>query len=341
MTHEDLLVLTRSDVARCIDQLDPVAVVARALDEHRRGDTTLPPEGYLPWSNSSDAYCRSLAMLGALTGTAGPRYGLKVINAATSNPELGIERAGGLMMMFDPETARPRILADASLISSTRTASYTVLSILHLGPREPVSVSLLGCGTQARRHLQLFERYLPSIRRANVFDILPARARQLAEWAATALEIEVVVAPTPRACVASSGLLLTATVSDEPYIPGSWFAEPTMVAHVSLDDLLPEVFKDAQAVYVDDLQLVTDNPRRILGALIASGAVSADASGPGARVQGTLAEVMAGTVPAQRPTYGHVVSNPFGMAILDVALAAEVWRAADADSLGHRWDLSQ
>ncbi len=103
---------------------------------------------------------------------------------------------------------------------------------------------------------------------------------------------------------------------------------------------LPFTVLPEQAVFVDDVDLVRDNPRRILGDLMARGRVvpPGDTSGTVA-LSGTLGEVLTGTVAATRPGDGTVVSNPFGMAVLDVGLLSEVaYQAADAD-LGTPLDL--
>jgi len=83
---------------------------------------------------------------------------------------------------------------------------------------------------------------------------------------------------------------------------------------------------EAEAVFVDDAALVRDNPRRILGRLMAEGKIH--------ETVGTLGEVLVGTRQAVRPQDGVVVSNPFGMSILDIALLARVARTAEEAELG-------
>lgn len=340
MTSADLMrVLDRTAVRRCLEAIDPVSVVARTLVAHAKKQTVLPAEGYLSWENSVGAYSRSLAMLGALPASSPPLYGLKVVNAATSNPSLGIERAGGMMMLFDPETARPRVLAEAGLVSALRTAAYTVLSVQRLGPEQVPAVSVLGCGTLARVHLRLLARYLPELRTVHVYDVVPERAAALVAWAREELpDLTVLAVRGPRECVAASRVLLTVTVSNEPYIDASWFEGPGMVAHVSLDDVDRSVFEAAQSIVVDDIELVVDNPRRILGGLVSDGVV-APGPGDGSCIAGTLGDVLSGRLGVVRPDQGLVVSNPFGMAILDVALLGEVDRVAQPADAGFALDL--
>jgi len=53
-----------------------------------------------------------------------------------------------------------------------------------------------------------------------------------------------------------------------------------------------------------------------------------------------LGEVLCGALEAVRPTDGRVVSNPFGMSILDLALLQRVTQVAQANSAGFLIDLT-
>ncbi|WP_063784291.1 hypothetical protein [Streptomyces sp. SBT349] len=332
---EKVRVLDRAQVRRCAARLDPVEVTEDILRRHARGQVMLPAEGYMAWNNSEGAYSRSIAMLGALTGPE-PAYGIKLINAAVSNPSKGMERAGGMSILFDPETARPYLLAEAGYVSALRTSSYTVASLRHLGPETFDAVSIIGCGALARSHLALIARYFPDVGRAHVHDIVPERAAAFTEWAAAHVpSVTVRTEPSARSCAAASQVVITLTVSDRPYASHDWFRPGTFVAHVSLDDLREDVFVKAERLWVDDLGLIEENPRRILGRLLQERVVVAADGG----ITGSLGEVLTGEVPASRPTCGVVVSNPFGMSILDVGMVDAIGRTAEADGIGTRIDL--
>ncbi|MGD0559106.1 MAG: ornithine cyclodeaminase [Streptosporangiaceae bacterium] len=341
MPEPELCVLDRGMIEQCVAAFDPLDVVASVLQSHANSDTVLPAEAYMEWSNRSNAYCRSLAMPGGLLADGEPVYGMKVINAAVSNPAIGLDRAGGIVMLFDPETARPRLLADAGYLSALRTAAYSLLSLRHLGPPVCESASVIGCGYLAKEHLRLLARVHPGISTAHVYDLDPRRAAALAAWAEQHIPtIQVVQCGTARAAVEASTLLFTLTTSQQPYIEPDWFQEGSFVAHVSLDDLTEDVFLGAEAIYVDDVVLVRDNPRRILGRLMTERKIGEPGSpDPGCRITGTLAEVLTGHREAIRPSTGVVVSNPFGMSILDIGLLEKVARGADTAGLGRRLEL--
>jgi ornithine cyclodeaminase len=342
MAGLQMRLLDRADVRVCLASVDPVGVVEQVLRRHAEGRTELPAEGYLGWQNRDGASCRSLAMLGGLTGglsgTAEPVLGIKVINAAVSNPRRGLERAGGIGMVFDPLTARPLMLAEVALISAVRTAAYTVLSVRHIGPQRWSRLGLLGTGTQARTHLDLLAADNPGLTQVRVHDIDPSRAAAFAALAeARHPAVRVGVCDTPRAVTADSEVVVTVTTSEEPYLEPEDLRPGSLVAHVSLDDVGPRVFATAEAVYVDDVGLVRENSRRILGALMTDGRIvpPSAAAEPFARpLTGTLGEVLLDPTRARRPTSGVVVSNPFGMSVLDVGLLHAVRRQAERTGCG-------
>lgn len=348
---EDLLFLDRATLLACAADVDVCETIARALRHHAEGAVHIPAEGYLPWSNDEGAYCRSLAMLGALEPKGGtPVRGVKLINAATSNPGLGMERAAGISLLFDHHTARPVVIAEAGWLSAARTAAYTMVSLRHLGPTRWDSLGVIGCGTLARLHLELLADAFPQARTVHLYDRDPARAELLARWVArNCPQLRAAVAPSARACVGASPVVVTTTTADTGYLPAAWLEPGTFVAHVSLADLLPDAFLTAEALFVDDVDLVVENPRRVLGALVRDGLVGASGdaapaagdsrAAPERVLNGTLGQVLTGQAEAVRPGDGHVISNPFGMAILDVALLDAVHRVAVDRELGQRLRL--
>ncbi len=183
MPAESIRFLRRGEVRACLAKLDAGEVVTETLRQHALGRTRLPSEGYLGWTDSAGAANRSIAMLGAVPVTGGTAYGLKLINASLGNPGRGLERAGGVGVLFDPETARPALIAEAGLLSAVRTAAYTVVSLRELGPPEFDAVSLIGAGTLAAAHLDALVAAFPELRRCRLYDLDPARAEH---WAAEA-----------------------------------------------------------------------------------------------------------------------------------------------------------
>ena len=330
-----LRVLTHDDVAHALSRVDPVAVVADTLAAHARGDTTLPDEAYLPWHTEGGAFARSLALPGAVWGER-PAIGLKIINSSLENPERGLPRAEGLTFLFDRATARPVAMMPAAAISATRTAACTALSVRLLAAPGVERVAILGAGALAAKHLELLATELPGASYV-AHDLFPERAKALGHP----------VAETAREAVEGAGLVVCTTTTTEGYIAMDWLAPGALIAHVSLDDVLPEVVLGADLLVVDDWDLVAADDRRIVGRMWRTGEVTGPrgerfdpaAGGEGRAVDTTLADLVAGTHPGRARPEDVVLSNPFGMGVLDVALAARVLDDAVAEGRGTELSL--
>lgn len=337
-TEPPLRVLSTADVADALDRVDPVAVVRDTLMLHSRGETTLPDEAYLPWHTEDGAFARSLALPGAVWGER-PAIGLKVINSSLENPERGLPRAQGLTLLFDRATARPVAMMPAAAVSATRTAACTVLSARLLAAPGVERVAVLGCGALAQTHLDLLAAELPGASFV-LHDLVGERA------AALGRERGHEAAASAREAVEGAGLVVCTTTVTEGYIGMDWLAPGALVAHVSLDDVLPEVVLGADLVVVDDWGLVAADDRRLVGRMWREGRVTGpqgerfeDVGGRGGdtdgrRIDATLADLVTGAHPGRAADTDVVLSNPFGMGVLDVALAAAVLDLAVEDDRG-------
>lgn len=332
-----VLMISRDEVARCLRLLDPAAIVREALIEHHAGRTVLPAEAYLRWDNDQGAYTRSIAMPGGIVRDGESAYGMKIINASVSNPAAGLERAGGVGLCFDPQTARISAIIEIGLISSVRTAAVSLVGVQAAGHGDATALAVLGCGTQGGTHLFLLADRLPNLRRVALHDADPAAAAALAGRVRRHRPgIEVAVLPDARAAMRDADLVVTATTADDGYLPPDWIMPGAAVVNVSLADLTADALLQAGRLYVDDVELVEQNPRRPLGRLMQQGLVTAPGStGSGRPIDATIGALAAGAaLAAPLPPTSYTVINPFGMGVLDVALLDAIRRAATGLDLG-------
>lgn len=347
----DVLYLSRQDVVRSLAEVDLVGTVAQTLEAHAKGATLLPEEAYMGWDTSQGFSARCLAMPGGIEFPDRKVLGLKVINASLGNISQGLPRSQGFTMIFDPETSRPLVIMEAAYISSLRTAAVTVVTAQRLGAPGASTVALIGCGTLAKAHLALLPQGLPGIDKIRLFDMDPSRAEELAKALREDSDFErfdVKVAEDVRDCVRDADLVVPVTTVTEGYLPFEWLRPGAVVAHVSLDDVLPDVVTGADLVLVDDWSLVSHDDRRLLGRMYRQGTLLApDGSSfpdrtpdrTARQVDGTLGEVLIGSREGRRKDSDIILSNPFGMSILDVAVAGEVHRMALATGIGQRLDI--
>ncbi|MEV0395256.1 ornithine cyclodeaminase [Polymorphospora rubra] len=344
--NDGFLYLTEADVMGALVGVDTVDVIAAVHRKHAQGHTTLPPESYLRWTTPSGASARSLALAGHLDGHV-PEMGVKVINGSMSNPGNGLPRASGVTLLFDPETARIRCVMEGARISSVRTAANSVLAFRTFAAPAADAMAVIGAGVIGAAHLDVALASLPGLRRIYLHDAVRERAQRiLADRAAaiTAADVRCSVVDTPEEAVRRSDWVAAATTTAEPYVFWDWLRPRAVVSNVGLDDVHHEVYERATTLLVDDWGLVSADEFRTLGHLHRSGVVAAPGApldGASRRVDAELGNVLTpetaaeGIVPGRGAAVeGVVLFNPFGMAVCDVALAAEVERLARRLGLG-------
>jgi N-[(2S)-2-amino-2-carboxyethyl]-L-glutamate dehydrogenase len=342
---DSMYYLSRAEVIKACTGIDVLAVVADALRQHTAGTTILPAEAYLGWQASNGTPARSLAMPGGLRTGDRLTLGVKVINGCLSNPDRGLARAEGLILLFDAETAWPTAIMEAAYISALRTAAVTAITAQRLARPDLARLAIIGCGTLARAHLELLLRVLPQLEQISVYDISPQRREQLAGEVRSrhpSGHPAITQAGTPRDCVRGADLIVTTTTTTTGYLAYDWLSPGALIAHVSLDDVLPEVVQRARLLLVDDWNLVSQDSRRLLGRLYRTGRLRSVSGGyypgctpdPAARaVDATLGDILLGNHPGRKSPDDIVLSNPFGMSVLDIAVAHAVLAAAPRSSV--------
>ena len=334
MPADSILYLSGREVAQALKAVDPVEAVAEALAAHARGETVLPAEAYLAWSNSGETL-RSLSMPGLVEGYAG----VKLINANPANPARGLPRASGLTLLFEVETGRPLCIMEAARISCVRTAAVTALSADVLGAPPIERVAILGAGALARCHLELLPKRLPELREIRLYDHAPERAAALAAAVAAAL-----VCDSAEQAIRGARLVVPVTTATSGYIRHEWLEPGALLVNISLDDPLPETVLRADKLFVDDWSLVAADEQRLLGRMRRAGQIrgrnehDAVARGAARPIDGELGELIIGMQQGRSQPHEIILVNPFGLAIEDIAVARRVYERAIELRLGTALD---
>lgn len=332
MPAETILYLSEREVARALESVNVVATVAAALAAHGHRETTLPAEAYLAWANAGEPL-RSLSMPGLVDGCPG----VKIINANPANPRRGLPRASGLLVLFDPATARPTCILEAARISCLRTAAVTALAAQLLGAHPIERIALIGAGALARCHLELLPSRLPELREIRLYDLDPRRAATLAGGAADG---RVIVCDTAEGAIRGAQLVVPLTTTISGYIAYDWLEPGTLLVNISLDDPLPEIILRADKLFVDDWTLVAHDERRLLGRMLRAGQIRGPNTATDERraIAGELGELLSGKRQGRTGSEEIIVVNPFGLAIEDLAVAQQVHRRALEQGVGTTLD---
>ena len=338
VSDQGILYLCKKEVEAICRAIDSVSVMRDLFMLHGAGKTILPDEAYLAWTNANGEEVRSLNMPGCVFGR-GAVAGTKIINSNPFNVLRGLPRASGLTVLYDSFSTRITCVMEAAHLSSLRTASVTCLAVELLSIKNIESIAVIGAGVLARAHVYLLARRLPGLRHILLFDLKRERAeelsRDLQSLMVPGLEIEVV--SSAEAAIRQAQLIVPVTTVTSGYIQFDWLQPGALLSNVSLDDPRPEVVLKAHKVIVDDWNLVKTDKRRLIGRMYCEGSVigpDSSSSNGARRIDAQLGEIVAGTRAGRTSDDEIILFNPFGLAIEDVALAAEVYRVAKELGVG-------
>src|SRR5437764_13663130 len=111
----------------------------------------------------------------------GNRFAAKVNGNFPGNPERhGLPTIQGLTVLADAERGTPLAVLDSMEITAMRTAAASAVAAKYLARREASTITIIGCGTQARAQLEAIRRVRP-ISRVFAVDVDRAKAEARGE----------------------------------------------------------------------------------------------------------------------------------------------------------------
>ncbi|WP_405471660.1 2,3-diaminopropionate biosynthesis protein SbnB [Streptomyces canus] len=327
-----MLILRRTDVTDVLSgrETEIIELVADTYRLHDEGRTSLPHSTFLRFPEEHHARDRIIG-LPAYRGGRRPAAGMKWIASFPGNVAAGTERASAAIVLNSLDHGRPVALVEGAVVSAKRTAASAALAAAELtAARPPASVLLVGCGVINLEILRFLAAALPGLTEAALYDTDPVRAEEFAarcQEAAPAVKAHAVT--DLAAALGEHRLVSLATTAATPHLDLAACGPDTTVLHVSLRDLTAETILGAVNV-VDD----TDHVCRERTSLDLAQRIAGDRD----FVAAEIGALLRGRVTLQRTPERPVVYSPFGLGVLDIALAEYVREEAERRGLGVRVD---
>lgn len=334
--NKALLYLNRTDVAQAGgDHSDVyVAALSEALTAHAKQDFVQPLKPYLRAQGKEGHIADRIIAMPSHIGGQDPVSGIKWIGSKHDNPvKRQLERASGVIILNDPETNYPIAVMEASLISSMRTAAVSVIAAQHLAKEGFTDLTIIGCGLIGDRQLQSMLEQFDHIQQVYVYDQFPeASDKFVSKWAAAYPDVNFVQASTAREAVEHAEVLITCTVTDQPYIEYEWLQKGVFISNISIMDIQKEVFVQADKVIVDDWSQA-NREKKTLNQLVLEGRFSEDA------LHAELGQLLTGDKPGREHDDEIILLNPMGMAIEDISSAYHIYKRAQQQQIGTTLNL--
>lgn len=299
--------------------------VRRAYEVHAASESSLPHSTFLRFPESPAN--RIIALPAYLGGHFGVT-GIKWVSSFPGNLRKGLNRASAVVILNSTETGMPEAMIEGSIISAKRTAASAALAAQVLKNGKPItSVSLIGCGLINFEVVRFLVSLCPEIESLVVFDLDTERAeffRQNCQNLSDRLKVS--TRATIDEALAASPVISIATTAATPHIKDFQMVAPgSIILHVSLRDIAPELILSCDNV-VDDLDHVCRAQTSIH--------LAEQLTGDRSFTRCSLGDILTGQSPVRVDDERITVFSPFGLGILDIALAQYVCQLARQHDYG-------
>jgi 2,3-diaminopropionate biosynthesis protein SbnB len=292
-------------------------IVEAAYRLHGQGATVNPDSYFLRFPDRPSS--RIIALPASIKGEVDV-HGIKWISSFPENVTAGIPRASAVLILNDPATGYPFACLESSIISAARTAASAAMAAARLSEGRgilPSRVGFVGAGMIARYIHTYLTRNGLEFEELAVHDLSTDHAEGFRGYLRRAQVPAEAITIYNRAedLIRSCDLIVFATVASEPHVHDpAWFAHHPLVLHISLRDLSPEIILGSYNV-VDDIEhcLKADTSPHL----------AEQQAGNRSFVGGTVYDILAALTipPPDRP----VIFSPFGLGVLDLAVAKYVY----------------
>ncbi len=322
------LLLSRSDVERCLEVSEVVALVERVFEEHTKGEIAMPPKvsldmsafGIPSWMNAMPAYDHFIGV-----------HGLKWIGGFADNASTAeLPYLMGTLLLNDPRTGMTTAMMDATRITSMRTGASAAVAARHLARSDSAVATVIGCGVQGVDSLRCLHHVF-KLEEVRAVDLEQDARRAFLEEAA-ALGINGRAVEDIREAVADADIIVMATTANEPLVMWDWLNPGAFIADLgSYQELSDEVVMRADKRVVD--HRAQAEHRGELARLFRGRRITQE------DVYAELGEIVVGTVPGREADAEIIVAALIGMASEDVAVGNAVVQRARTLELGQCFDF--
>ncbi|MDX8458457.1 ornithine cyclodeaminase family protein [Mesorhizobium humile] len=303
----DRLAISTSDV---VDEIE------RQISGQRRGEVWCAPKAVV--RPGDDRYI--MATLGVATE---PRVlATKSLVVNPRNAERGLATLNSIVTLLDAETGLPLAVVDGNWVTEKRTAGLSAVAARRLARAGSTSVAFIGCGVQARGHLEVLADLFPlqeirAFSRGKASRDAFCRMAEMRGLTATSCD-------TAKAAVEAADIVVTTVTlvpEPAPFLDARWLKAGVFVTMTDLAlPWLPESMAAFDRIVIDDL------------------AQEAQMSKPMVKpelIVGDLTGLVGGDVPGRQSAAERTAFAFRGIAVGDLAIAGLAFlRAKSVGALG-------
>jgi ornithine cyclodeaminase/alanine dehydrogenase-like protein (mu-crystallin family) len=250
-------------------------------------------------------------------------YTVKVNAKTAANPAAGLPFLRGTILLIERDTGALRAIVESALVTAMRTAAAGALGVTALARAGASKVALFGAGVQGTWHLGAL-RAIGRLDEARIFDVVRARADELAGELERSLGISARAVGSPRDACAGADVVVAATPSHVPILDERLIEPGMHVSAFGADEpgkveLATTLIRRATVVVDDRALALTDGA---LNVAAMTGEID------GGAIHAELGEVLAGRKPGRQRDDEITIFGAVGLAWQDLVAAELCYRAA-------------
>lgn len=298
-----------------------IDILEGAFRAKAAGEVTMPPKIF--FHRGGPRFYSSMVCASPALGYAGCKWQ----SGDPANPDIGLPYIQGLYILTEDATGRMCAVMDAEWITGRRTAAASGLVVRLLAKASDRTLGILGCGLQARAHLEAVHAVRPQFGECLCYDTVPERReRFIAEMTGKFGFGSIVGMNSPEAVARNSDVLVTGGPIQKdrrPVILPDWIGAGTLVVTIDYDSYVTD-----EAIRAMDLVL-TDDYGQIEDARLNEGKFPAVD-----RVASTVADLVAHGKGARTSDRQRILVFNLGIALEDLATAVEALNRAERSGVG-------
>jgi ornithine cyclodeaminase/alanine dehydrogenase len=231
------------------------------------------------------------------------------------NYERGLPLINGVITLLDSDTGRPLVVMDANWVTAKRTAGLSAVAAKHMARPGSTSIAFIGCGVEARNHLEAFACLFP-LREIRAFGRGQPNRDALCRFAETR-GLRAIASETARDAISSADIVVTSvTYSTEfkPFIDARWMKTGAFATMIDLGiPFYPESIPAFERVFVDDLEQEKKMSKPMVAPEL---------------VKGDLTQLVCGDLPGRTSPQERTAFAFRGLAVGDLAVAGLAYQRA-------------
>lgn len=202
-------------------------------------------------------------MMATLSAADDPPFlAVKSLILNPRNRERGLPDINSMVILLDSDTGLPLAIMDGNWITAVRTAGLSAVAAKRLARADASVAAFIGCGVQARSHLQAFSALFP-LKEIRAFGRGRVNRDALCQ-AAEKLGLSAVASSSAQEAVKDADLVISAvTLSPQlvPFLDARWLKPGAFAAVVDLAaSWLTEGMPAFDRIVIDDVEQEAQMP---------------------------------------------------------------------------------